>query len=381
MDILILAFYGFLVWLIFIKFKWLPWNITSQVIVAIIPIVGMTILLLTLNVVAPSSSQLRAYRYQVPIVSQVAGRVIEVGVEEGNRPVKQGDMLFRVDPTPFENSLRVLRAQLASAEGDTKKLNEQLRESVTNTAAVRSKLDLARKRVTQYRDLVASGAGNRFDLEAAQADVASYEAQLAGSVAAQSQIKATLGAVVDGDISTIAKIKADIIQAQWMLDQSVTRSPCDCIVVNMQLRRGAYVTAMPFNNVMTLIEQRGQIVALYRQNELHQVAPGDEAEFVLPTRPGEIFKGTVDSVIWAQGLAQARTDAQGFMAPAAVLTAPPAGFAVKFNFQDPAIAEEIGAGASGDVAIYTQTAKAIHIIRKVILRVGSYTNYIVPKLH
>jgi len=381
MDILLLAIYAFLVWLIFIKFKWLPWNITSQVIVTIIPIVALTILILTLNVVAPSSTQLRVYRYQVPIVSQVAGRVIEVGVEEGNRPVKQGDMLFRVDPTPFENTLRVLKAQLAGAEGDTKKLNEQLKESVTNTNAVRGKLDLARKRVVQYKDLAATGAGNRFDLEAAQADVATYEAQLAGSVAAQSQIKAQLGAVVDGDISTVAKIKADIIQAQWQLDQSTTRSPCDCIVVNMQLRRGAYVSAMPFNNVMTLIEQRGQIVALYAQNELHQVHTGDDAEFVLPTHPGEIYKGKVDSVIWAQGLAQGRTDMQGYMSPAAALTAPPGGFAVKFNFQDPAIADEIGAGASGDVAIYTQTAKAVHIVRKVILRVGSYVNYIVPKLH
>ena len=55
MDILLLAIYAFLVWLIFIKFKWLPWNITSQVIVTIIPIVALTILILTLNVVAPSS--------------------------------------------------------------------------------------------------------------------------------------------------------------------------------------------------------------------------------------------------------------------------------------------------------------------------------------
>jgi len=380
MEILLVGIYAFFVWLL-VRFKLVPWNITTQVIAVLIPIVGLTVLILTLNVVAPSSHELRVYRYQVPIVSQVAGRVIEVGVEEGNRPIKRGDVLFRVDPTPFENTLRVLKAQLAGAEGDTRRLREQLKESVTATTAVRSKLDLARKRAGQYRELVASGAGNRFDLEAAESDVANYEAQLAGSVAAQAQIQAQLGAVVDGDVSTVAKIKADIIQAQWQLDQSVTRSPCDCVVVNLQLRRGAYVTAMPFNNVMTLIEQRGQIVALYEQNELHQVHPGDEAEFVLPTYPGKIFKGKVDSVIWAQGLAQARTTPQGYMSPNAVLAAPPGGFAVKFDFQEPAIAEEIGAGASGHVAIYTETAKPVHILRRVIMRVGSYFNYIVPKLH
>ena len=59
MDILLLGIYAFFVWLIFIKFKWLPWNITSQVIVVTIPIVLLTIMILTLNVVAPSSSKLR----------------------------------------------------------------------------------------------------------------------------------------------------------------------------------------------------------------------------------------------------------------------------------------------------------------------------------
>lgn len=381
MEVILLGIYSFFVWLIFIKFKWLPWNITTQVIVVIIPIVGMTALILTLNVVAPSSSNLRVYRYQVPIVSQVPGRVIEVGVDEGNRAVKKGDVLFRIDPTPYENTLRQLKAQLINAEGEGKRLNEQLRSAVSNVTGVRSKLDLARKRVTQYQDLAGSGAGNRFDLEAAQADVANLEAQLAGAVATQAQTQAQLGAVVDGDLASVAKIKADIVQAEWQLDQTVTRSPCDCYLVNHQLRPGAYVTAMPFNNVMTLVEQHGQLVALFAQNELHQVEPGNRAEFALPTRPGRIFKGKVDSVVWEQGLAQMRTDAQGALPGTVALTAPPGGFAVKFDLDNPEDVPLLAAGASGDVAIYTEHATMIHIIRKVIIRVGSNLNYLIPKLH
>jgi len=381
MEAILLGIYSFFVWLIFIKFKWLPWNITTQVIVVIIPIVGLTALILTLNIVAPSSSQLRVYRYQVPIVSRVPGRVIEVAVEEGNRPVKTGDVLFRVDPVPFENTLRQLKAQLVASEGEAKRLREQLRSAVSDVTAVRSRLDLSRKRVTQYQDLARTGAGNRFDLESAQADVANLEAQLAGAVAAQAQTQAQLGAVVDGDLASVAKIKADIVQAQWELDQAVTRSPCDCYVVNLQLRPGAYVTAMPFNNVMTLIERKGQLIALYGQNELHQVKPGDKAEFALPTHPGRIFKGTVDSVVWEQGVTQARTDAQGALAPAAALTGPPGGFAVKFDLADPVELPLLAAGASGDVAIYTEHVTMVHIIRKVIIRVGSNLNYLILKLH
>ncbi|MGF2075706.1 hypothetical protein, partial [Enterococcus casseliflavus] len=86
----------------------------------------------------------------------------------------------------------------------------------------------------------------------------------------------------------------------------------------------------------------------YAQNELHQVEPGNKAEFALPTHPGRIFKGTVDSVVWEQGVAQARTDAQGAIAPATALTAPPGGFAVKFNLADPVELPMLAAGASGD---------------------------------
>src|SRR5215475_2882894 len=118
MEALLLGIYAFFVWLIFIKFKWLPWNITSQVIVA------MTVLILTLNVVAPSSSKLRVYRYTVPIVSQVRGRVLEVPVEEGNRPVKKGDVLFRIDPTPYQLEVNTLQAQLANAVGQQKEVEE-----------------------------------------------------------------------------------------------------------------------------------------------------------------------------------------------------------------------------------------------------------------
>ena len=42
MEVLLLAIYSSFVWLIFFKFKWLPWNIGTQVTVVIIPIVALT---------------------------------------------------------------------------------------------------------------------------------------------------------------------------------------------------------------------------------------------------------------------------------------------------------------------------------------------------
>src|SRR6267142_6357268 len=124
-EILLLGIYSAFVWLIFIKLKWLPWNTTSQVTVAMIPIIALTVLILTLNVVAPSSADVRVYKYTIPIVSQVRGRVLEVPIEEGNRLVHKGDVLFRIDPTPYELEVKTLEAQLVGMKGSQRELVEQ----------------------------------------------------------------------------------------------------------------------------------------------------------------------------------------------------------------------------------------------------------------
>src|SRR4029078_8183863 len=115
MECLLLAIYAFFVWLIFIKLKWLRGNIQTQVIVVIIPVVGLTAPILLLNIYAPSSANLRSFNYAIPVFSQVKGRVIEVPVEEGNRLVKKGDVLFKLDPTPYQLEVDTLDAPLVSS--------------------------------------------------------------------------------------------------------------------------------------------------------------------------------------------------------------------------------------------------------------------------
>jgi multidrug resistance efflux pump len=130
---------------------------------------------------------------------------------------------------------------------------------------------------------------------------------------------------------------------------------------------------------MTLVEATGTVVALYRQNELHQVEPGNEAEFALETYPGQIIKAKVNSIVWASGAGQILPS--GTIPMSGVLAAPAQRFAVKFDVADKDKDLFLAAGAAGDAAIYTEHAQFLHILRKVIIRVGSYMNYLVLKLH
>ena len=117
MEILLLGIYAVFVWLIFIKLKLLPWTTPWKVGVIIFPVVVLVATILLLNIFAPTTTDVRVVKYTVPIVSQVRGRVIEVPVEN-NRPVKKGDVLFRIDPTPYESEVQSLEAQTEVGGGE-----------------------------------------------------------------------------------------------------------------------------------------------------------------------------------------------------------------------------------------------------------------------
>src|SRR6187200_347090 len=176
MEIILLGIYSFFAWLIFAKFKWLPWNIVSQVIVITLPIIGLTALILILNVVAPSSHDVRTINYVVQIVPRVAGRVISVPVEP-DRPVKKGDVLFKIDPTPYQQQVNSLegkaaqfRAAVVGAQSAYLELSKQLQGLESKRQSVAANLELAMKREKQTQALSVRGAGNKFDYEKAETD-------------------------------------------------------------------------------------------------------------------------------------------------------------------------------------------------------------------
>jgi multidrug resistance efflux pump len=388
-EVILLLIYSFFAWLIFGKFKWLPWNITTQVITVTIPIIGLTIMILLLNIGAPSSADVRVINYSVQIVPRVTGRVIEVGVEP-NRPIKKGDVLFRIDPVPFQLKVRAaqanveqLRAKLIGSRANQRTYEEQLVEISSKKRALTAKLQLAQLRARQHRELATTGAGSRFDLEQAQAEVASMTDDLAGLTASEAQARLKTNArTKDGDQDEVARTKAEIAtaeaqlaDAQWDLDQTTTYAPADGTIVNLQLRVGQVASQIVTAPVMTFIENGQWVIALFRQNEVREVQPGQEAEIAMQMYPGRIIKCTVDSVVWATAGGQVPV---GGNLPN-IGPMPPGQLVVRLLPVDKGIF--LAAGARGVGAVYTEYAELIHIVRKIIMRVGAKLDWLILKLH
>jgi multidrug resistance efflux pump len=393
MEILLLGIYSFFVWLIFIKLKWLPWNIVSQVIAVTIPIIGLTVLILLLNIYAPSSADVRVMNYVVPINPRVAGKVIEVPVEP-NVPVRKGDVLFRIDPQPYEIQVRALeanieslKAQLISANASTRNLSQQLRDAISRRGVATTQLSLARQRVSQFQELAQTGAGNRFDLEQAQTEVARLENDVIAAEAGVAQVQERMAAKTPAGVQDeVAKVLAQIAQAEaqladakWQLEQTVQYAPADGTVVALALRPGVMTVPFPAFPAMTFVEDEQWVVAFFAQNEVRNIEEGNEAEIAVLTYPGRIIKCDVDAVIWAT--AQGQLPISGMLPNTGFGSAPDMRLAVKLQPVGKDADLFLAPGARGHGAVYTHKGEMIHILRKVILRVGAKLDWLVLKLH
>jgi multidrug resistance efflux pump len=287
--------------------------------------------------------------------------VTEVPIEP-NRPIKKGDVLFKIDPVPFEAAEKAANATLRGA-------NDQLNNATAKKASLTPRIDLAKKRVGQFSTLAAAGAGKRADLEQAQSDLGNLESEFLAADATESQAKAQ-----------IAKSENDLISAKFDLDGTTYLAPANGRVANLALRPGVRATQFATMPVMSFIEEDDPwLLAFFRQNELRYVEAGDEAEIYMMQYPGRIIKCVVDSILWAT--AQGQMPISGNLQNTLPVAAPEQRIAVRLVLAPNDRDLFLAAGARGAGAIYTEHGKIIHIIRKVFVRVSAKLDWFVFKLH
>jgi RND family efflux transporter MFP subunit len=250
-------------------------------------------------------------RNAVSIIPNVAGEVVDVPVD-GNTALKAGDVLFRIDPVPYEAQVKALEAQLKFQD----------------------------LRLSQMTQLLERDSGRAFDVQQRQSDVDQLKAQLEG--------------------------------AKWNQDKTVVRAPADGYVTNVALRKGARVANSP---VMAFIDTSETIIGVeIAQNDARYIAQGQPVELTFKLVPGMVYTGKVETVLQAISTGQTQTSGLA-VTPKGVQSEP---FVVRVKLDDQDIAKRLPAGSTGTAAIFTDAAKATHVIRKVLLRELAILNYVNP---
>jgi multidrug resistance efflux pump len=379
---LILGGYAAIIWFVFIKKKWFPWNIKSQIGSAIGGILLLATVVFTVNIITPGTEDVRVINFVTEVVPRVQGTITKVAVE-GNTMVKKGDILIEIDPKPYQLKVSQLEAQLADTVASAKSLQQNYDAARANTSAAKAHLDLMSKRLAESSELAKTGAGNRYDVEYYQAEVLKAKSAFDSTKSSENTAKLKLNAVVGEDNASVAQIKSQLDSAKYDLESCTVRAPADGYPVAVTVRPGNYAVSMPLRPLMSFVWYDQRIIAFFDQNELRYVKPGNDVELTLKALPGKIIYGKVDSIIWASSQGQIAQSGTVPTAPAEMLHAPlPLKYAVKITpiEMDGEPIPTMPMGARGMGGVYTEHLKPLHIVRMLVIRLHAILNNLVFKL-
>lgn len=317
MDLLLILTYTAICVVIFKVFR-IPlnkWTVPTAVLGGIV-LIGSLIFLMNYN--HPYSEISREYFVTTPIVPAVSGNVVSVMAKPMLR-MKQGEVLFNIDPEPFQNKVDSLTAQIALAQDD----------------AERARTLLKTRNISQ-RD-------------------------------------------ADATLTRLASLQGLLETAQFELDQTTVRAPTNGYVVQMALRPGMRAASLPLRPVMIFVNEESTFfVGWFRQNSLLRLEAGEQAEVAFDGIPGRVFSGKVTHVMRA--FAEGQIQPTGDMISS--LKAPyPGRIPVRIEITDPAFEEfrdRVPGGAYAQAAVYSEHLHHVAIMRKILLRMSAWMNYLFP---
>ena len=307
-----------------VKLKVIKLNLWWKISPAVWVLVLLIALLIPMQWGAPTGV-VDMYQKVVQITPEVSGEVIEVPVIPLSL-VARGDVLFRIDPRPYQYKVDGLEAKLKLAQ-----------------------INLERALDLKKGDF------------AAQVTIDQYKAE-------------------------VGSLQSELNDARYSLDKTVVTAPGNGFAVGVSLAVGQRVSSNSQGGVIAFVNQdQSKLVLGINQNYARHVKIGQPAEVTFKILPGKVFAATVDKIVPITPAAQ--LDPSGAIPSAPTAQNVPELMSIVLKLEEGAfeqaglnsldIAQTPG-GAFGNGAIYTESSKMSHIIRKVMLRMTAWLNYILP---
>ncbi|MEF1201892.1 HlyD family secretion protein [Vibrio owensii] len=372
MDLLLVLTYAALCIAIFKIFN-IPlnkWTVPTAVLGGVV-LVGTLILLMNYN--HPFTQIGNQVFSTTPVVSGVRGRVIEVPVQP-NQPLQKGDVLFRIDPIPFQAEVDKLRAKVKEASQGALGLESGVQEAEAAVIKALAERDKAQREFDRYQRGFDRGAFTEQQLDTRRQAFKAAQAALEVAQSKQEQAQIALDSEVGGENTQVASLLAELRQAEFNLEQTVVTAPTDGYVTQLALRPGVMAVPLPLSPVMTFVHTEDKLyTAAFRQNSLQRLEPGFEAEFMFRALPGKVFKGEVVEVLPAIG--ESQFQARGSLLGTEALRTSGRVF-VTLKITDDLTEFHLPMGTAVEVAVYSDSFTHVSIMRKVLIRMKSWQNYL-----
>lgn len=299
----------------------------------------------------PITTDAYVQAYVVQVAPQVEGRVVRVAVKEGDE-VKAGDLLFELDPRPFQHKADQLAAERALADHGVLGRKADLAAAKAEHERAEADSKLADIIYQQEKKLIKSDSTTERKFKEAELGFLAKQAAVSAAAAKVTRAEQALAARVGDQDAQVAQASAHLGEARLNLDYTRVYAPCAGLITDLQLREGAYVrTGEP---ALTVIDTgHWQVVANLRENSLGRLQVGQPALVSLRGAPGRLLTARVVSLGWGVGRGQG--------VPSGVLPEvkrntswipPSQRFQVRLEITDPDPVP-LRVGMSGSVSVYT----------------------------
>src|SRR5499427_7331121 len=235
----------------------------------------------------------------VHMAPDVSGRIIELDVRD-NQKVRKGEVLFRIDPEPYQIRVDQARAAVQGLEAKLDLTNDQVAAQTSKADAAASGINTAEAQ----RALASSTLGRmepllgRGFVSAQQVDQARTAQRTAQLSLQQARLQANEARqAITNTKPTEAELegaRATLSLAERDLNKTVVRAPCDGRITALQVAAGEFASAG--NPVFTIIDtEQWYAVGNFRETDLAGITPGQPATVYVMARPDLPLRGRVES--------------------------------------------------------------------------------------
>ena len=228
----------------------------------------------------------------VSVSPQVNGQVVEVLVRNGMH-VKKGDLLFRIDPQPYQVALEQAEAQLSNAELQTQVLRTTAAGTSGDIAGAQANLAIKRNALARQQALLKQGFTTRANYEDALNEVKTAETQLAD---AQARAANAHAAVAPGQQPQVAQAQAAVDKARLDLERTAVRAPMDGIVENADDLQIGKMAVLGIGALSVVHSKSAWVEANFKEKDVGRMVPGQRAEIKVDAYPGIKFPAHVQSI-------------------------------------------------------------------------------------
>jgi multidrug resistance efflux pump len=368
--VIILCLYIVALWLVFSKFKLVRWGWLSGTVAALVGVFILATFLALFNYLTPSGRVTVTGRV-VEVTPNVTGQIVAIPVKP-NVPVKMGDVLFQIDPAPFQYKVSQLRASLAAARQQTEILKSNYEQATANVAGLTAQVGFNAKHLADIQKLAADEANTVFQAQDRQNQYETALAQLNVAKASQQSAKLAMDSEIGGVNTTVAQIQAQLDDANWELSQTSIRAPADGYVTIVALSVGD--RAVQARSAMSfIVEKEIALVGMFSQNGFQTIKDGAPVDIVFDNAPGRIYHARVIAI--PKGIGQGQIAVSGTLARTNTFGGATV-FPAEISIPDGMSRESLRLGMSGSATAFASNAGVIGLLASILVWISSYTAYL-----